>query len=524
LSEFLKRATGRAQGLREDFRKLPRARRIALLLAAGAAVSLAILPFLGSRPGVLPETTAEGSPAAGTGSHVAPSAAFDRARELESAVASPSLWETSRQAEERLRDLNRQRVEHAIEQNVRIAKASLVLSRAPSSRSALQRGGDDSAALTINLSPGVQELGHGEADSIRSIVECAFGLRPERVSITDNFHRAYNDAGAPRSTTRVSEAQEELRLEVMHAVEDIYASVFGRKYFKISAIVRLSAERSSVEKIAMDPDASITRPTRSEFEREEGSDPGPIEGGLMAPPAGALRRVLREITEEKTFVSQSKINTDIPPGAVQGVSLTALFDLEAVERVIARDARPRGRGDRIGADPAGLSHALWQAPERSLAVAAFVAKQEEMLRMFLGPLGNPHVKVLVHPFVEAEADEPELPGPGLAAALPPERRSQVGTWVLTAFLGAGAIAAVLLIARRSSLFAGHPMTSSMGAGGWKSVRREHAADTTSLGEDVLRTVTRTNGAVRENPEAAASVLRFWLSQDTTETLGGQARS
>jgi len=69
------------------------------------------------------------------------------------------------------------------------------------------------------------------------------------------------------------------------------------------------------------------------------------------------------------------------------------------------------------------------------------------------------------------------------------------------------------------------MTSSQASGrGWKALRRERAADTTSLGEDVLRTVTRTNGAVRENPEAAASVLRFWLSQDVTETLGGQARS
>ena len=46
----------------------------------------------------------------------------------------------------------------------------------------------------------------------------------------------------------------------------------------------------------------------------------------------------------------------------------------------------------------------------------------------------------------------------------------------------------------------------------------------TLGEDVLRSVTRTNGAVRENPEAAASVLRFWLSQDVEEPVGGHSRS
>ena len=50
------------------------------------------------------------------------------------------------------------------------------------------------------------------------------------------------------------------------------------------------------------------------------------------------------------------------------------------------------------------------------------------------------------------------------------------------------------------------------------------ASALTRGSGVLRTVTRTNGAVRENPEAAASVLRFWLSQDAAETLGGQARS
>ena len=170
---------------------------------AGAAVSLSILPFLGSRPGV-PEATAGGSPAAGSGSQGASSAAFDSDPELKSLAQSSSFWATPRQNDERLRDLNRRRVELAIQENVRIAKATLVLSRAPSSRGALQKGSEDSAALTITLAQGVPELARGEADSIRSIVECAFGLRPERIVITDNFHRfhrAYNDAGAPGSSS-----------------------------------------------------------------------------------------------------------------------------------------------------------------------------------------------------------------------------------------------------------------------------------------------------------------------------------
>ena len=486
-------------------------------------MSLSILPFLGRRPGV-PEATAGGSLAAGSSSQVASSAAPDSVRELES-PAQPSFWVTPRQNEERLRDLNRRRVEHAIEQNVRIAKASLVLSCAPSSRGAFQRGSEDSAALTITLAQGVRELARGEADSIRSIVECAFGLRPERVAITDNFHRSYNDGGAPRSSSRVHEAQEQCRLEVKQAVEDHYARVFSRKDFNVSAILRLSAEHSSVER--MEPSGSITRPVRSQLEREEGTEPGPVEGGLMAPPAGTLRRVFRETIEEKTFPGQSKTITEIPPGAVQGLSLTALFDLEAVERVVARDARPARSAASVGADPAGISHALWQAPERSLAITAFVAKEEETLRSMLGALCNPRVKVLVHPFVDgAAADESAPPAPDLAAALPAaERTSSAATWVLTALVGACAVLAGLFAARRSSIFTGRAMTSSpVRGGGWKALRRERAADTTSLGEDVLRTVTRTNGAVRENPEAAASVLRFWLSQDVTETLGGQARS
>ena len=426
-----------------------------------------------------------------------------------------------------MRDLNRRRVELAIQENVRIAKASLVLSRAPSSRGALQKGSEDSAALTITLAQGVQELARGEADSIRSIVECAFGLRPEHVVITDHFHRKYNDAGAPGSSSGLYDAQEQCRLVVKQAVEDHYARVFPRTDFNISAIVRLSAEHSSVERIEIDPSASLTRPVRSQFEREEGTEPEPVEGGLMTPPAGTLRRLFRETIEEKTFPGQSKTTTEIPPGAVQGLSLTALFDREAVERVIARDARPGRNGARVGADPAGISHALWQASEASLAIAAFVAKEEEALRSFLGALGNPQVKVLVHPFVHgAAADEPAPPAPGLAAALPAaERTSPAATWVLTALVVACAVLAALFIARRPAIFTGRAMTSSPASGrGWKALRRERAADTTSLGEDVLRTVTRTNGAVRENPEAAASVLRFWLSQDVTETLGGQARS
>ena len=448
------------------------------------------------------------------GKHAA-SSALEPAREADSAQAPPSIWETPRQVEERSREHNRRRVEQAIEQNPRIEKASLVLSRGPSSRSALQRGGEDSAALTVTLADGVGELGHGEADSLRSIVECAFGLRPERISITDNFHRAYNDAGAPGSGSRVLDAQEKWRREVKHAVEDRYARVFRREDFAVSAMVRLSAERSSVEKIAMDPEKSLSLPVLSRFEREEGSDPGTMEGGLMAPPAGAVRKVLRETTEEKAFPSQSKTITEIPPGAVQGVSLTALFDAEAVDRVIARDARPGDRGP--GADPAGLSHALWQSSERSLAIAAFVAKEEEVLRTFLRPLGDPQVNVLVHPFVKSvPVESPELPG--LAATLPAaERSSPAGSWVFAALLVAIAIGAGILVARRSSIVIGRARATA-------PVRTERAALATSLGEDVLRTVTRTNGAVRENPEAAASVLRFWLAQDATETLGGQARS
>jgi hypothetical protein len=309
-------------------------------------------------------------------------------------------------------------------------------------------------------------------------------------------------------------------------VEEHYARLFARDDFNVSAIVWLSAEQSSVEKILMDPDLSFTRPIQSRFEREEGVEPGANEGGLLAPPAPGVRRVVRETTEEKAFVSQSKTITNIPPGIVQGVSLTVLFDLEAVETVIARDARAGSRHSRTGADPAGLSHALWQAPERSLAVLAFVAKEEEALRTLLRhPVGDAQVKVLVHPFAKSPAGEArDLPAPDIAAAgPPPAARTGAAGWILAALLAAAAIAGAALVLRRSV-----PDDASASnrepEGGWKALRREHAPGAGSLGEDVLRTVTRTNGAVRENPEAAAYVLRFWLSQDAAESLGGQTRS
>jgi hypothetical protein len=205
LSEFLKIAAGRAHGLRESFRKLPRARRISLLLGGAALAALSVLPFTGRGRDPLPETSAAGALERG---EAAPAGAAARESDLE--PAPPSLWETPRQVEERSREHNRRRVEQAIEENPRIARARLVLSRAQPARSALQRAAEDSAAVTLTLAPGVRQLDREEADSIRSIVECAFNVRPERVSMTDNFPapttRSPDSARVPGSSRRRSAA------------------------------------------------------------------------------------------------------------------------------------------------------------------------------------------------------------------------------------------------------------------------------------------------------------------------------
>lgn len=520
LSDFLKRAAGGALSSRERFRKLPRARKAMLIIAVGAAASVIVWPFLGSGPGG--SSRAEGGSGAGSANDAGPRAAGRDDGEAESPRGALSIWESPRLIEERSRENNRRRVEQAMEQNPRIRKADIVISRAAPARRALDRAGEDSASVTLSLAPGVRELGRDEADSIRTLIECAFNVRPERVSITDNYLRSYNDAPEPRASSRLLEAEERLRLGIKEDVEEHYARVFAREEFNVSALVYLSSEQSSVEEESVDPSKSFTKPTVSTIEREEGSDPPGGEGGLLAPPPVFRRRLFKETLEETPFVSRSKTIKEIPPGSVQGVSLTALFDLEAVEKVIARDAQPGARLSGGGGDPARLRHALWHAPERDVAIAAFVAKEEEALRTFLRPLGDPQVKVLVHPFARRPAGDPAPFSPAVAALPPgPDDGSSAVTWAL-ALLAVGLLAGATALAIRHARPLARGSASNRRQRGWKLSTASAGAMT--LGEDVLRSVTRTNGAVRENPEAAASVLRFWLSQDVEDPVGGHSRS
>jgi hypothetical protein len=491
VKETLERVAEAAGALARSFRDLSSGRKAAVLVAAvlvaGTASAVLFPGASGSPRRVLSDPSGDQEKAA------APE------RPERSPFESASLFDTPGRVLGKQREYNREKIEQAIGLNRNIARAHIVLSHAPPGA-----GGEDSAAVSIHLQPGVPELLPQEAEAIRGMVSSAFNLKPERVSITDDRLHEYND----RSGTAALAGAERRQKEIAAVITERYARLFAPGEFHVSVIVQLSSRQSSVVKEDVHPDP-VSGPRRTRIEREEcpAVDPG-ADGGIGSP--GSPWRRYRETNEEEIRFGSEKTLTEIPPGELEGVSASVLIDLAAVERHLRKEGLLRPSPDRDG----DLSLAMLPPAEREILLKDFAGRQEDALRSLLQPLrSEPIVKVMVLPFERAPAP---AAAPQLAGLAPSPETP--GSWPAGAVFAVAAAAIVLawtLLAIRQRRV---PRAADL-AGEWAGreavrdgTRARHAARA-SLGGGLLGSVGDASALVRERPEVAALVLRSWLAQD-----------
>jgi flagellar biosynthesis/type III secretory pathway M-ring protein FliF/YscJ len=569
LKEILKRASQGAVAAREVYRKLSRAQKVSLfLVAAFVGLALTSVALSGSDPDYVAVLTDEGGAGArklddfaarlaresipwregtapgGARAIEVPASTYRRARAIagEPEGASPpgpdwpfapgGFWESEAKLGEKIRDFNRRRIEQAILWNPKVQDARVVLSGGHAPRRVLDPAGRSSASVTVQLKSGVGELLQKEADAIRAMVESAFDLGPDRVSITDNFFRSYGSGGAGAGSG-VQEAGERWRREIKDGITEYYANCFDEDEFHVFVIVHVSSEQSSIAREEFDPDRAITKAISTKFEREEGRGGGDgfVHGGLMAASAaaveGAPRRVIRESTEEMTWMPRKQTVTQIPSGVLRGASVSVLIDLAALERVLRGEEMLRRPVALVRGEGVPWTLASVPPDEREALIAAFVDREEDMLRTLLSTAGESNVKVIVSSFARSGRERAEADAaPALYSAVPPggppAPQPRGGGWG-AALVGAGILACLaacaVAIARRALLrsppagedVAGEP------AGDGRAVWSRHVLARRAPGPPgILRAVNEASLNVRERPEVAASVIRFWLSQDAQE--------
>jgi hypothetical protein len=330
------------------------------------------------------------------------------------------------------------------------------------------------------------------------------------------------------------EEEDRWREGISSVIRDCYASVFSEDECHVGVIVLLSNEDVTVEREEYDPERTFSRVSTDDTERTEERLPAAVEGGLggFDPSRSALRTTVRSKTEEVSFASKAKTLSSMPRGSVKALGVNVLLDLVAVEKVLAHD---------LGVAPE--EYRRLPAAERESLVAEY-KKVEEASLVSLLPFEDAKVRVKVQPFSRAEGGPASVAASVLAGRLPPGTSSAGMSSGSLAWIGGGAlmVLVIFLVLRRvlprapasrsrSSVVQG-PTLSTRGAVPWRrspelpgSWARAAGTPPAAEGphEPVLGAVGDTARFVRGRPEAAASVLRFWLSQDG-EAAEGAARS
>ena len=453
---------------------------------------------------------------------------------------SGSWIDTPNQFEARLLDYHRQRIEQAILWNKNIEKVTIGLPRSSAQHYVGgERSFGDSAAVVLQLKIGVPMLSRSEAESIRSMVSSAFNLRAQKVSISDNAGHSYPPESTGAVPLDIQAEEDRCRTKIQEVIQGYYRNAFREDEFYVGVMVSLSSQRSSVEREEVDQEKSFSRPTRSEYLREDEKSPKDeaSTGGILSPES-PHKVVIQEKTEEVPFVTRAKTTIDTPPGQVKAVSVNVLLDLEAVERVLGKEPARR----QSTAIETQTGRAAAPSSEREASIKGYEKRQEEALGKLLSPFKllspvvDSSVCVMVQPFNRGEARMGPQSFAAVGATAP---GTATPTWFSPSWKEISAISALVLVflclltvlmgRLRRGYWAGkapdlaYALPGRADAPGeWSGINvgdsSRHAlyrdrASSGSLQEGILRSVSDISTLVRKRPDVAASVLRFWLSQD-----------
>jgi len=531
LKEAFRRLAGSIVSGMELYRKLSRSQQISLLLVAGLVVFF--LGFFTVSPGRSPGSRGEGEKAAAGGRGSASQGSGDSdSTGFGWPYKSGGLLdlETPDKFQAKLREATCAKLAMVLRSNDRIEEGTVVCS--PPSQSRFAQSGDtgSSAAVFLKLKKEVAGLSRQEADAIRHTVSCALGLKPERISIADDRGRSYKASSDPAEAEALHDREERWRTLISDAVGEYFSKSFSPGEFYVAVMVYLSPESRSIDKEEFDERRSFTKSKKTEWERvarPRGREEA--QGGLISPEDSPTVQT-RETTEEVPFATREKTHTSIPPGSINGISVCALLDSDAVRRARAKDPQAlQGTEGRQNGRPSA-----------SQGLESYLALHEEALLSLLDPYENVSVKVLVHPFEKTEPVKASTPPEGVAVVFPPkgERAAETASWWAPTLISLGALTvlvSVIWVLRHRQrrlpmpgefVFEGSSGQDlrAAGAGGslWGGKHgvgealRDWSQRTGGFSpgeESFLRGVEETSRLVRKRPEVASSVLRAWLAQD-----------
>jgi flagellar biosynthesis/type III secretory pathway M-ring protein FliF/YscJ len=339
--------------------------------------------------------------------------------------------ESSEKFRERIEETKRRMIEDAIRCAPNIASASLIVRRAPAPIYAREVARPSSAAVALRLKPGVQRLEAREAATIRDLISGAFNVERENIQITDDRLNSYPHSGAALEGL---DFEEQKCRQIRQVVLELYRGRYRPEEFRLGVLVDVSS-----------------RASESEDEAAADSEAGP-------------RRRQRA-----------------SPGAVRGIRVNLVLDIEAVKRKLIHETELLGdaRGDLA------FSIERYVHREKAFLENQTGAEVTVVAEVFSGHEGAPAAAQLA---AAAEAHRP------------------AGLFGVVAAGGLLLLSLVLLLRQRRKTPAAPAEASPAGF---------------SACEETLEAVRAAGKAVAERPEVAAAIVKLWLAQDGEGTSGEQ---
>ncbi len=438
----------------------------------------------------------------------------------------PSPWVPSTWLSDRNADLKRKRISRNIEGYSTVARATVELNKPRGGR--LHDAADGTASVFLTLGHGVMRLPARQARAVRQMVSRSFNLGADRVSITDDHGNVYTQrVSAPRTP-------EELHEWLLDGLGEFYGGVLPPHEFDVSVrVVRGVPRRAAAHGAAggigtFQPVPSVAHDatTRDGAIGDEalGDDAGSDVGGASPAAGHAASGSSADVVE---LAGAARIRVTLAESAVLRLSCSV--------------------ADGVDSDDGSLELRWFEdAHRRQLLThfAPFVSHVLIVVRPDDGDTEPQGVATVVDTEEGAGTEEvgnDPATGESTAASEPTSALqsfqrafgslfvlfdSQPKRWVAGAASGVVLVAFVGLFWRRRAA----RRRVATGRKGAAAQQEEVADDTSQVGgygakaeqaatpESFLGSVERASQWVCERPQAAASVVRVWLSEDSKSSL------
>lgn len=199
------------------------------------------------------------------------------------------------------------------------------------------------ASIMLKLRPN-KELSKEQVKGVVNLVAHSIqGLKPENVTVVDNFARVLNDQpDEQQKTTMASLTQLEMTRKVQDglqkSLQSLLEQVLGPNKSAVRVSVELSFDQKTVDRQVFEPvvdDKGIIRSSQDVSESFKGTSPGPAPGGVpgttsnipgyVTANTGQSQYEKKESTRNYE-VNELKEKTIVAPGAIRRLTVAVLVD------------------------------------------------------------------------------------------------------------------------------------------------------------------------------------------------------